>query len=366
MQAVLRQALRVTIAITAIYAVLIFVGLAIYPMPDNSLRVIDSGMASDTVYETEAKYLYLNRQPLRARGPRVILLGASNTLVGLRPNELQPLIPGGPVHNMALPGSNLTEIAQILDLARGAMAPEDRASAVYVIGVWYGLFAEDAMLWSKPGREAGDTDVDVERYRYGYQRRTPGGPAAVVPDDAIWLANYAIYPLLILEKSMRVVSAPIRAQFPGAQANRTVAERNAYVLTREDQRGWIDSWRHTIGGPHLAAEQFDVLDRMIDRVRADGASVVLLDLPIPAWHAEELHYDREYATSMAALVARRRGSAHFSYVSLRDLNDDDFFCDEVHPRPRQTIVWARRASNSINEALGDRALAGAHAEDGLR
>ena len=42
------------------------------------------------------------------------------------------------------------------------------------------------MRWNTPDRHQGDTDLDIERYRYGFYRRTEQGSQAAICLNTIW------------------------------------------------------------------------------------------------------------------------------------------------------------------------------------
>ena len=99
-------------------------------------------------------------------------------LAGFRPARLQQLVPQATVHNLAIGGANMTEVRQMVDLVLEVQSPAAQRRNLFVIGAWYGLFADDRARWYTPDRHPGDTDLDIERYRYGFYRRTADGPVA--------------------------------------------------------------------------------------------------------------------------------------------------------------------------------------------
>ncbi len=67
---------------------------------------------------TDPKYVFLNRAALRPDAPRIVFVGASNTAVGFKQREVQALVPNAEVDNLSVGGSNMTQIAQIVDLVQ--------------------------------------------------------------------------------------------------------------------------------------------------------------------------------------------------------------------------------------------------------
>ena len=188
MKAILRQSGLLLIALAAIYGALLAVTLVVVPRPDEAAG-LDTATAGQTLFMTEPKYIYLNRRQLRSEVPQVVLLGASNVVVGLRQPEVASLVKGATVHNLAIGGANMTEVQQVFDLVHEMQSPAGRHRTVYVVGIWYGMFFENRQHWYTPDRHPGDTDIDIERLRYGFCRRGASGVVSVLPPAYLDVAS---------------------------------------------------------------------------------------------------------------------------------------------------------------------------------
>ena len=164
MKAIVKQLCYFAGSFVLLYAVILAACLVLVPRQAQSLR-LNSEMAPRTVFATEPKYVFLNRSPTASTAPKVILVGASNVMVGFRQTQLQKFMPGMEVHNLAVGGSNMTQVGQVVDLVQELQSPAAMRNTTYVIGMWYGQFAEDGVRWHTSDRQAGDTDIDTERYR---------------------------------------------------------------------------------------------------------------------------------------------------------------------------------------------------------
>jgi hypothetical protein len=352
MRAILRQILFVLIALGGIYAVLLALSFLIEP-PANRGGGLDSSLADSTIFMTDPKYVFLNRAALRPDAPRIVFVGASNTVVGFKQREVQALLPNAEVDNLSVGGSNMTQIAQIVDLVQDLQSSAARRRTTFVIGMWYGAFAQDRFRWDTPDRHAGDTDIDIERYRYGFYRRAENGPKQVLPSEDLPLGVTLIRPYLVFDELSRRASKELRDHLFGRAPSRTDAERDASVVSEADKVAALKYWReqmHSDGA--IAAEQFLVLKNLIDRILAQGSRVVLVDLPIPRWHAERSPLYGEYLQHKIILLLDLESREGFSYLEMNDLNSDLEFSDEVHPKPRVTWAWAARIAGLIS-TVGD-------------
>ena len=357
MRAILKQVLFVLIALGGIYAVLLGISYVVVP-PVNQEGGLDSSLAASTIFMTETKYVFLNRAAIRPGMPRIIFVGASNTAVGFKRHEVQPLLPDAEVDNLAVGGSNMTQIAQIVELVQDLQDAAARCHTTFVIGMSHGTFVQDRYRWYTPERHAGDTDMDIERYRYGFYRRTDDGPKPVLPPNALSLGVILIHPYLVFDELSRRASKESLARLFGRPTSHTDAERNARIFSEADKEAALKHWRDEMhsDGP-IAEEQFVVLRDLIDRILAQGSRVVLVDLPIPHWHEQRSPLYQEYVRHKKILVADLAGKAGFAYLEMSDLNSDLEFSDEVHPKPRITGQWAARVAGLINE---DGTLAAGH------
>jgi hypothetical protein len=344
MRAILKQTLYLAIALIGIYGVLLAASYAVVPAAKER-DGLDSGLSADSIFTTEPKYVFLNRTAVRPDLSRVVFVGASNTVVGFKQREVQQLVPTTEVDNLSVGGSNMTQVAQIVDLVQELQSPAARRRTTFVIGMWYGMFVPDELRWATPDRHKGDTDIDIERYRYGFYRRGDNGPRQILPSDELALGVMLIHPYLVFDDLSRAVSKRLLERLQGKPPRRTDAERNASIVSEEGRVIALKYWHDQMhsDGP-IAEEQFLVLRGVIGRILGQGSKVLLIDLPIPRWHSERSPFYADYLNRKAMLLADLEGKPGFSYLEMAEKNDDFDFSDEVHPKPRVTPIWARQVA----------------------
>jgi hypothetical protein len=349
MRAILKQGLYVLIALCGLYAALLAISYAL--MQTNRGGNLDTSLAGGTIFATEPKYVFLNRAALKPDAPRIVFVGASNSVVGFKQREVQPLLPNAEVDNLSVGGSNITQIGQIVDLVQDLQDAAGRRRTTFVIGIWYGMFTQDSFRWATPDRHKGDTDIDIERYRYGFYRRSENGPKQILPSNELQLGVMLIRPYLAFDALSRLASKALRDRLSGP--SRTDAERNASSLSEADQDAAMKYWRaqmHSDGT--IDEEQFIVLRNLIRRAVARGSRVVLVDLPIPRWHARRSPFYPSYLMHKKELLAALEGNEKVTYLEMADQDSDLDFSDDVHPKPRVTGQWAARIAALIG-TVGD-------------
>ena len=347
MKILLKQLAQLVASVAALYAVVLVLSLLLVPLSEAGSR-LDTARAGASLFLTEPKYVFMTRGQLDTPTEKVILVGASNMQAGLKQPEVQALMPALEVHNLSVGGSNITQIDQIVGLVQEAQSPEARSGTTFVIGLWYGVFAADKARWYTPDRHAGDTDIDIERYRYGFYRRSAEGPVPVLPARSLDLGVGLIHPYLVLDWTARNINNAVRARLPGAKPAISDAERNAVVLSEARRQQYLVYWRAYMGDVDaLEDAPFARLDRMVGRLRASGARVVLVDLPIPHWHAEGSLLAKDYRRRIDPQLDRLAALPGVRVLRLADDDSDDDFSDEVHPKPRVTPCWAARLAKGL-------------------
>jgi hypothetical protein len=350
--------LGITVAFVAVlYGALILGAMALVPMPDGSSG-LDSPGAADTVFMTQPKYVFLNRGALARDDGRsqVILIGSSNVARGFSRDDVQALVPDAIVHNLAVSGSNNTEIDQVVELIQEMQSEEARRRSVYVLGIWYGMFAEDRTRWYAADRTGGDTDIDIERYRYAFYRRTADGPVAVLPPRYLDLGVAAVYPFLVIDGLVRGARDNVRDRlyttfgFSFLRRPRLGDEQeDGHVVDAREQATWLAYRKAYMQTPGTVAdEQFAVLDRMVRRIVDGGSRVVVVDLPIPRWHSANAPYFTDYQQRKTATIAALNTLKGVSYLNLQDADADHDYYDDAHPKRAAAKVWSQRLARVLN------------------
>jgi hypothetical protein len=349
MKWILKQTAWLLASVAFLYVVILGATVVLVPM-HHQQGGLETRRAPRTLYMTEPKYLFLNRGALMSDADRLILLGASNTMSGFHLDELQPLVPHLQVNNLAVSGSNITEIRQAYDLIRAVQSPATLKRSTYVIGIWYGLFVPDALKWNTPDRHAGETDLDIERFRYGFYRRSAAGPVQILPAQDLELGLLLIHPYLAFDKLVRDVTDDLRASFLKMKPARTDEQRNAIVITPEDQARYFAFWKGQFGqSATVPNEQFEILTALVDDILKDGGTVIVADLPIPSWLAQQSDLNQSYDLLKSVWLKQMADRRGFSFVEMQNAFADDEFVDEVHPKPRITREWSRLLAASISD-----------------
>jgi hypothetical protein len=340
MKSLLVQLARLGGALVALYGALLALTLVLRPGVRGHER-LDSARAGESLYLTEPKYVFFSRSRLDTEQDKVLVLGASNALVGFKQRELQGMLPDREVHNLSVSGSNITQLRQVVQLIQEVQSPSARRHNTFVLGLWYGTFAADRARWETPDRHAGDTDIDLERYRYGFYTRGEDGAEPLLPPSMLDTGARLVHPYLVLDALTRDVTQSFRARLSGKPRKLTDAERDQRSVGQGEQAGYLAFWRDYMGGlERLEDAPLRALQRTVDDILKASGRVVLVDLPLPAWHSSGSPLHADYARRMQELLPALEQRDGVRVLRLSGDTSEDF-SDEVHPKPKVTARWSR-------------------------
>ena len=354
MRAIVRQLALLLVSALGLYLSMLVLTLVVFPNRNGNNEPIDTARAPSTLYVTEPKYVVMSRASLAKDRPRVIFVGASNTVVGFKQPQVAAALPGIEVDNLGVGGANITEISQVVDLVEEAETDASRRNTTFVIAVWYGEFAQDEVKWRTPDRVAGDTDINIEQYRYGFYHRTDVGPKPLLPISDLPFEIGLIRPYLVLDEVSRAVTAQLRASLFHVPAARTDQERDAIAVGEPERERDLLYWQDQMRvKSELSDEQFSVLKATIGRILASGGRVVLVDLPIPRWHSSRSPFYRSYLQRRDVLLKALQDRPGFRFVDMGAQDNDLDFSDEVHPKPSIAPRWASTIADALRGQLGN-------------
>lgn len=348
MKYILRQTALTLLSFAFLYVLLAGASFIVFPDP-SSAGPRDFQAAEQTLYMTVPKYVFLGRSVLDNPDRKVVLVGASNTGVGFRQKLVQSNLGCAKVSNLAMGGANISEVKQVIDLVHEVQSDQERRLNTFVIGTWFGMFIDSEVKYSEGDRHRGETDIDIERYRYGFYRRTQDGPLAVLPAKWLDAGVMAIRPFLLLEKAARQARAGVNLMLTGrTSAQRTDDERESVVMSEAEKKKALVYWKETMGrADDISPTQVEVLKRTIQALLFSGEKVVLVDLPIPAWHRDASPYQPSYRRALTDLLQEFGDQPNFSSLSMDDLDNDLDYSDEVHAKRHLADVWSTRLAKKL-------------------
>ena len=344
---------------------LIVLTVSVFKLKRDVSLDLQSVYSSNKNYSTEARYLALNFSELYPDINRVIILGSSNSRMGLRPNVFKNIYPTLKIHNISIGGANIYELLQITNLY---YKTGRKCQSTFILGISYLNFSDNATLWGN-----GETEFIREMVRSGIYLNTNLGLIArfnFLPIDT--LEN--IYrPFVYMHYLTREVikhtlgsflidlkmffnhkiedSDRRRYEWQKFQELANDNDLNAVVLDLATQKWLLSERLIDAGGKSRAVgdEQFLLLGELLREVQKHGDNMVIVDLPLPKWHTDKFEAsDSSYRIKLRKLISENKINPNLSLIDLHKLNDGHLFYDSAHPKPITAINWSTLIGERIS------------------
>jgi len=364
MKALLKQLILLTLGVALIQVALIGITYLLFP----PLYTLDTFDAPHTIYRVPERLDACGVwEPALRQKRNVIVLGTSNSVQGFRPEVLGREFPDFSIHNMALNGTNVTETRLAVDLANASMPPRLARQTIYVCGVWYGLFVDNAQRDKMQGF--------FQRFRNGIQGGEAGlkpelvrwSPLAITFDDPVFIKHPVLFgslsvgmrPYLEIDRIKSIVWGLDRAKgrtvLQSALKGRwdlsaIMPQTPPLAFNLEDDKE-LNYWISYMGvhDGELNEEQFDELTTLTRHIADGGAYVILVDMPLPEWHKRQSKEDASYRRLLAMRLPALTASKHVAFVSLEDTSLE--FADSVHPLFEAIPVWSEELAKHIRPVI---------------
>jgi len=277
---------------------------------------------------------------------------------------MQDVMPELLTHNLSMGGANISEVGQIIEHAfKSKLAPELINSSALVLALSYAMFVPDQKRWRDPvfvppeaiKQDEILTDVAREALRCPHACNSDSFFFRIAPGWLVTLAKerYIFFQSVVrrlpthpgdplLRKSIWKQD-PLKLHKAFSSEKKPSAAppvpQEPYLVMAHRQMDFLTDY---MGQPRgvLHDEQFDKLDALIDKVRALGLRVVVVDMPLPSWHREKSPFFASYQAKLQARVGRHLQDGGISFVDLTAAIPDDEFRDSVHPSAEAAAHWA--------------------------
>jgi hypothetical protein len=323
--------------------------------PASSNSIIDAGESGKTIYMDNYKYIALGIPRLALSSEKgMFLIGSSNVREGFRPKELQPLFSDYEVHNLAVGGSNITQVNQEVRLLVRLLPEEIIKKSVFIVGVWYGIFVDDQTRW-----KGEYTNLAAEAVRSGLYKIDRG---LLIPKISTKFFPYCITllrPVLFFHAPVYKITAFIdntkafmhylirNKEFRfSLYSNNSVKEK----INEPYKQNALKFFHDYMGtkDDSLKEEQFEELLELCDFINDNGAKLVIVDIPLPSWHSERSGHYSYYQRKKAFYIDRMLKCTNVQYINMQEIAVDSDFYDSAHPNPGITKEWSKLLKQLLN------------------
>jgi hypothetical protein len=345
----MRYSLIAALTALGLYAMLIVATSLLFNGLKLSRQLDTGSLTSDAFFGTAGDVAAIyNRSALSIARPQVILVGGSNFQKVLA-SDFD--VPGFAAANISVDGSGVAEFIRLVDLAYESVSPDTRGRNIFVIGVWYGEFCNlhGTIMQS----------LNQQLTRYGlYRFGSDNSVVRTIPRSLLSPVLTAIRPLLVEQRlwgSLEDAGKSIaRFAISGDAGPITVDQLAQNTATFDVARRQTLVEERKVTCSRIDPANFAVLDQIVDRITREGDRAMIVDLPIPQWHADGVPMFAAYQRDKVQGFSSALSHEGAGYLNLQSSLVDDDFYDSVHPKP----LAARKLSRLI--------VAATIKQDGLR
>jgi len=341
----------------------LFLGLIVcfYGWPSSKLPVEVLRHPRTTFRDEALRAIFESRHLSNAGEPLLIVLGASVAQEAFPPNALQAKDHTLLANNLAVGASNVTQMAQIYELVAKSTPPPILKKSTIVFAINYPLFVSDGRRWSNPYLvppsvvKSGVLISDIKREAMRAQPvLDPTSPVfQLMPPWLVYMAKQRLAILLPLAEKLPLRIADPVLRWPGWKFDPRIQPglvappvgpkqetASTKELTPHEVMDWLTNYMGLPSGV-LPDEQFRRFSELILRANAAGLHVVVVNLPMPTWHARESPFYTPYLEKLQVTISPflKDGTVHF--IDLAHSLPDDKFRDGTHPKPEAVELWTK-------------------------
>jgi hypothetical protein len=321
-------------------------------------RLLRSKKGNTSIHYNCYRILALDSFRLRRSSkPKIIILGASNSMIGFRPDEMAPLFPEYEVANLGYPGATILDINEIAQMTQALLPPDVLENSVFVVSIWYGTFR----IASADGWGVNDILCGTGLYKL-----EAGKLRSITNIEYMPFLSRALRPYFFVQFALSMLPVPDE-RIP-ERPNLKHFLHNSHKFFEpiekfsarwygpfqtppsEKERDWLVYEffdQEPNGESELPQKGFEKLYDLCRLTQEAGARLVLVDVPVPEWHKQRSHLYQDYQRRKEIFLEKALRYSDVCYVNLLDveeLSGDRAFSDATHPALDMTKTWSEALS----------------------
>ena len=348
---------RLLAVMVLLHAMLIALSLGIQPLD----RPVDVLAHRQSIHRGQFRTVVrglLESVPFDDRA--LVIVGASNALLGFRPAEIEEMQPGLRVHNLATASMRADEMRDVVQVAWSLESEAARARTTFVVALLFASFPGPNSVYVRRSDGIAAELRGSRLFREDGGRFVPRWNARVMRLAALLQRPFALADTLRYEAARAAYG--VRSFLAAAYFERKL---DLAALARKDQSdemlfpradgtegraASLAFFQAALpgGADALDAAQVDEVLELCRWASANGVDLVLLAMPAPQWTRDGLPFYGRYRAALERIEneARTSASVHFA-----DLTDADVpMWDATHPDPKGTRAWAAALVDALTSA----------------
>ncbi len=285
--------------------------------------------------------LFLLRQTSK---PKMLIIGSSNAEFAFMPDELSVLFPEYEVHNIAIRESNITQMIKVIQLASLVIPPEILKKSVFVIGITFNNFFENALYKDNsplsPSAKMPNLDKHIENNFSALLRVNDHSIEPRIPIQFLLMYERAVWPFYYAKYLSRILPPAIsNLKLTPDPIEKHPDPSLAYQMALAN----IDACNDWTGGPDKSfkQEQFSEFGRLIKLLQSTGNRALIVKLPLRS-DFENVKLFQQYQTMEESFIISQipKNDPAIKYLDLNGKVPPFAFWDPVHADEKATPIWS--------------------------
>jgi len=295
--------------------------------------------------------IFMDLGAQQALTKRMFIVGGSNAFMGLRPAVFQNIFPEFTVFGMEGPGIHAQQLRDLFDMVKLTSGGSLKGT-VFVIGIGFSQFMEAPERLRIAASDQDPTAMEKEGLKYGLYR---------IKDNELELINDPhLKPLAHQVLSRRLLWYLLIMK--GYQCyeglwqwvDRLTGRLSPPSIDERTRQNSLILWTKTLGsmGDYMErGREWKRFWSFCQEAHQSGASLVLVDMPMPGWLREHSPYYQKYISKRGNYLKQILTMDQVSYIDLTDHFPDTNFIDSAHPTAQAAQDWGRQVAQFIQSRL---------------
>jgi hypothetical protein len=285
---------------------------------------------------------------------RVFIMGSSDVYAGFSPSEFQKALPEYSISSLAMSDSNFTQLKNIFDVIQMSSVGSMK-DTVFIVGLWYTQFSDAPIPDRSQSQDTNLTQVEAEALRYGLYRVKNDELEPVFDPHSMRLAVDLLRPILLCHVIFLNVNNLYGDFWIWMHQLRGESAVSAPMPIQEGvKQAALMDWAKRSGNINDYMEGGVQVQKFLDlcgAITRSGASLVLVDMPVPQWHRERSIYYKKYALRKSFYLDQILKMPKVQYIDLSSYFPDSDFIDSAHPTEQGTKDWSRVVARWLRPRL---------------
>jgi hypothetical protein len=326
------------VAKTLGWTLLVYVALSLFSFliwKSEATTSIDSRDGEHSLFGTAVREVIYSLPKLSVPTDKPLLIVTGSSFAkAFRPNIIAEAMPGFSVDNLAMGGSNLTQLRQLVEDVSRVRPLASMKRTTFVIVMSFAMLIDNRHRWVGSPYTA----YEQEKLRNHLWEGPPGHLAPTIDTAMLPWGIDALRPAFMF------YTLEVRCHVAALDLAKMLRRLSGRVPSQVDEERSIE-WAtlaevlpETGDQTTVGSEQFNELIALVADIRRAGASVVIVKSPVQQWLRDRSSTSKWFDQQLSSLAS----TSNLAVIDLTETASDQEFFDAVHATAAAEELWTGR------------------------